>query len=336
MRQGRGRRCRAHPWIELLLPLLMVAPLAAAAEEMPFADAGAAAKDAGRWPYSLAAPLAAAEEAPFADAGAAAKDAGRWSYSLVAPLAAAEEVPFVVAGAEAGSARPRPYAQTAPSEPGEEAPIPIEGAVPSEPGPWPYALPFLADRVIKQGYSLPLPRGLSLIYTYIQRDIKISSVSLGVNGAPLRDVTSFVNLGSTSHVSVAVARFDAWLLPFLNVYALAGYVSNNTTTRGIVTIPNADAEGRSHGRFKLTKTTGTGRFCRWGRSHLGGWLARFFHPRRLQLQPDRHRVRQAIPRPDRHRSQWLERQCPGHPPASVVGGIVLGHQGHREGDRGGA
>ena len=74
----------------------------------------------------------------------------------------------------------RPYAQTAPSEPGEEAPIPIEGAVPSEPGPWPYALPFLADRVIKQGYSLPLPRGLSVVYTYIQRDIKISSVSLGV------------------------------------------------------------------------------------------------------------------------------------------------------------
>ena len=132
-------------------------------------------------------------------------------------------------------------------------------------------MPFLADRVIKQGYSLPLPRGLSLVYTYIQRDTKISSLSVGVNGAPLRDVTSFVNLGSTSHVSVALARFDAWLLPFLNVYALAGYVSNNTTTRGIVTIPPLTPRGNPK-TFKLTKTTELGGFVGGvGLTSAAGW-----------------------------------------------------------------
>jgi len=34
---------------------------------------------------------------------------------------------------------------------------------------------------------LPLPRGVSMVYTYVQRDIKISSVSLGVNGVVLLD-----------------------------------------------------------------------------------------------------------------------------------------------------
>ena len=136
---------------------------------------------------------------------------------------------------------------------------------------WPYALPFLADQVIKQGYTLPLPRGVSIVYTYVQRDIKISSVSLGVNGAPLRDVSNFVNLGSTSHVSVAVARFDAWLLPFLNAYAIAGYVSNNTTTRGIVTIPPLTERGDPR-TFKLTKTTELGGFVGGvGLTAAAGW-----------------------------------------------------------------
>ena len=288
MRQGCARGCRVRP-IGLLLTLLMMPPLAAA-EEAPFAVAVAGAKDAGHWPFALVGPL---EEAPFAVAGASAKDAGHWPFALMAPL---EEAPFAVAGAAAkdagqwpyslaaprlaaggepraavGGAWQRPYAQTGSSEPSEEAPIPFEGAAPSPGARWPYALPFLADQVIKQGYTLPLPRGVSMVYTYVQRDIKISSVSLGVNGAPLRDVSNFVNLGSTSHVSVAVARFDAWLLPFLNAYAIAGYVSNNTTTRGIVTIPPLTERGDPR-TFKLTKTTELGGFVGGvGLTAAAGW-----------------------------------------------------------------
>ena len=237
MRQGCARGCRVRPWVGLLLTLLMMSPLAAA-EEAPFALAGAAAKDAGQWPYSLAAP----QLDPGGEAHAAVE--GAWQ---------------------------RPYAQTESAEPSEEAPIPFEGAEPSSGARWPYAIPFLADRVIKQGYTLPLPRGVSIVYTYVQRDIKVSSVSLGVNGAPLRDVSNFVNLGSTSHVSVAVARFDAWLLPFLNAYALAGYVSNNTTTRGIVTIPPLTPRGDPR-TFELTKTTELGGFVGGvGLTAAAGW-----------------------------------------------------------------
>src|SRR5262249_9700707 len=153
------------------------------------------------------------------------------------PLVGAEEAPFAFDDSALNDAGGGSYAQAKPSGPGEEAPIPFEGAPPTEAAPWPYALPFLADDVIKRGYTLPLPRGVSFVYPYVQRDVKIGIVKVGINGAPLRDVTDFVNLGSTSHVNVAVGRFDAWLLPFLNVYAIAGFVGNNPTTRGIVTIP---------------------------------------------------------------------------------------------------
>jgi hypothetical protein len=43
-------------------------------------------------------------------------------------------------------------------------------------------------------------------------------------------VSNFVDLGSTSQVFNANLKFDTWVLPFLNVYALVGYVHNNSTT----------------------------------------------------------------------------------------------------------
>jgi len=102
---------------------------------------------------------------------------------------------------------------------------------------WPHTLPFLANVALDRGYELPLPLGLSGIFYYVERDIEITDIRVGVDGAPLESVSKFLTAGSRSHVSVAVARLDAWLLPFLNVYGMLGYVSNNTTTRGEVTIP---------------------------------------------------------------------------------------------------
>src|SRR5215831_12864737 len=202
----------------------------------------------------MATPLAAAEEAPFDLATAVADDTGRLPYALVAPLSLSEETLLLDEGGAAGGTG---GAQTAPSKP-METPIPFEVG-PGYVEPWPYALPFLANDVIKRGYTLPLPRGFSLVYTYVERDVKIETIKVGVNGAPLRDVSNFVNLGSFSKVNVAVGRFDAWLLPFLNVYAMAGYVSNNTLTKGIVTIPPLLPRGQPR-TFEISKTTELGGF----------------------------------------------------------------------------
>ena len=120
--------------------------------------------------------------------------------------------------------------------------MPVSTPAPSgEPAPkperWSSFLPLMAEEAHKRGYELPLPFGASAIYNYLERDIDIKDLRIGVDGAPPGSVSNFVDLGSTSHVNVGLGRFDAWLLPFLNVYALVGYIDNESATRGTVTIP---------------------------------------------------------------------------------------------------
>jgi hypothetical protein len=103
---------------------------------------------------------------------------------------------------------------------------------------WSSFLPFMAGEATQRGYELPLPFGVSPIYNYIQRDIEVNDLSIGLNGEPPRSVSRFVDLGSKSKVNVGLLRLDAWLLPFVNVYGLFGYVYNQSTTRGIVTLPD--------------------------------------------------------------------------------------------------
>jgi hypothetical protein len=134
----------------------------------------------------------------------------------------------------------------------EDAPAPAE---PATAGPrWPYALPFMAEAAVERGYELPLPRGISGIFYYVERDIEITDIRVGIDGAPLRSASKFLDLGSTSHVSVALARFDVWLLPFLDVYGLLGYVTNTTTTRGTATVPTL-GPGPGVRTFTLSATT---------------------------------------------------------------------------------
>jgi hypothetical protein len=112
-----------------------------------------------------------------------------------------------------------------------------------EPARWSSFLPFMADEALKRGYELPLPFGVSAIYTHINRDIKVNDLRIGLDGAPPQSVSQFVNLGSNSKVDVALGRFDAWLLPFLDVYALLGFVHNESDTRGTVTVPSLRPPG---------------------------------------------------------------------------------------------
>lgn len=103
--------------------------------------------------------------------------------------------------------------------------------------PWASFLPFMSEMATERGYELQLPIGVSGIYNYIQRDIDINGLRIGPAGSPTRNVSRLVNLGSNSEVNVGLTRLDAWMLPFLNVYGLAGYVDNHTVTQGTVSRP---------------------------------------------------------------------------------------------------
>jgi hypothetical protein len=134
------------------------------------------------------------------------------------------------------------------TDPGTEQEIPSAATAPassSQPADSPYPPPFLADLALKRGYDLPLPFGVSSVYTYLQRDIKIHDLRIGLNGAPPQSVSDFVNVGSRVKVNAGMGRFDVFMFPFLDVYGLLGYLSEETTTSGIATIRLPGPGGRT-------------------------------------------------------------------------------------------
>src|SRR5262245_4214791 len=102
---------------------------------------------------------------------------------------------------------------------------------------WSSFLPLMKEEAIKRGYELPLPFGVSVIYNYIGRDIDVFDVRIGVDGEEPRSVTQFLNLGSNSSVNAALIKPDVFLLPFMNLYMLGGYLENESTSKGHVTVP---------------------------------------------------------------------------------------------------
>jgi len=103
--------------------------------------------------------------------------------------------------------------------------------------PWYSRLPFLAEEARKRGHELPLPFGAALVLTGLDgRKIEVTDTRIALDDNPGRSISNFVDLGSTSQVFNANLKFDAWVLPFLNVYALVGYVHNTSLTHAHVTV----------------------------------------------------------------------------------------------------
>lgn len=94
----------------------------------------------------------------------------------------------------------------------------------------------MKEEALARGHELPLPFGVGFVYNYLQREIEVTDVRIGINGQPMQSVNQFINLGSDSRVNAALLKADAWLLPFLNVYGLGGYLDNRSTSVGEVTI----------------------------------------------------------------------------------------------------
>jgi hypothetical protein len=115
--------------------------------------------------------------------------------------------------------------------------------------------PLLANEALARGYELPLPYGASLVLTGLSnREIEVTDVRLELDGQPLAPDADFVNLGSSSDVFNANLKFDVFVLPFLNVYALVGYVHNTSDTTASITVP-APGPGGGEVVFEATIPT---------------------------------------------------------------------------------
>ena len=106
-----------------------------------------------------------------------------------------------------------------------------------EPERWSSFLPLLGEEARKHGVELPLPFGAGLVFYHLARDIEITDVRVGRNGAPPGSVSEFATLGSRADVNNLNVKVDVWLLPFVNLYAIAGYIWNESETSADVTLP---------------------------------------------------------------------------------------------------
>ena len=92
---------------------------------------------------------------------------------------------------------------------------------------WSDFMPIFGREAREQGYVLPLPFGVSLIGLTQQQPFKVDSIGLDFDGKQSDNVSEYIN-GSITATDLEVSdntfnlRFDTWILPFWNVYALAG------------------------------------------------------------------------------------------------------------------
>ena len=99
------------------------------------------------------------------------------------------------------------------------------------------SLPFGKNLAV--GQELPLPIGVSGNVYYLEQNLISKSVSVDVPTLPLPGGPLQLPQGLPaqttnleSRATSTTAKIDAWLLPFLNVYGVAGYVDGETNAEG--------------------------------------------------------------------------------------------------------
>ncbi|MDX1460847.1 MAG: hypothetical protein R3348_07305 [Xanthomonadales bacterium] len=86
-------------------------------------------------------------------------------------------------------------------------------------------LPFLKDRV-PEGTELPRPWGVGIDFYTMDQHYDIDFLSFEVPGVSLDDPSLLSVTNEVQHFDI---KIDAWLLPFLNVFAVIGHLESDTT-----------------------------------------------------------------------------------------------------------
>ncbi len=87
-------------------------------------------------------------------------------------------------------------------------------------------LPIWGEKEARElGYKLPLPLGVSGGFYAEKQSFELPELKLGGHGVPLLDVGGLVKVSEVkTEQSAWETSVDAWVLPFLKLYAIAGYV----------------------------------------------------------------------------------------------------------------
>jgi len=94
-------------------------------------------------------------------------------------------------------------------------------------------LPLWGEKeALEHGFELPVPLGVSGNVYSDKQIFNIPELTLGGQGGGLLDVGSLVRVTHVKTQQTAwTSRFDAWVFPFLDLYAIAGYVDGHADIR---------------------------------------------------------------------------------------------------------
>ena len=98
--------------------------------------------------------------------------------------------------------------------------------------PYPWRFPILGAKVREMGFDLPYPTGIGFNYALSKQNIRISDAYVGFDTDKLIGIDEIARFRSIeADVSAYSLRYDFWLLPFVNLYAIGGTINSKTNIK---------------------------------------------------------------------------------------------------------
>ena len=81
----------------------------------------------------------------------------------------------------------------------------------------------------ERGVELPRPFGIGVNAIFMERDISVTDVTVQVGSLPPQSISDRFDFKVSNRTTLSMVRFDAWVLPFLDVYAMVGETRTDTS-----------------------------------------------------------------------------------------------------------
>ena len=94
---------------------------------------------------------------------------------------------------------------------------------------YPWHLPILGGKLREMGFDLPYPNGFMVTYGHSSQHIMIYDLSVGLGADNLVNVDRLARFnGVDADVNALIVKYDFYILPFLNVFGLAGRIESTS------------------------------------------------------------------------------------------------------------
>ncbi len=91
------------------------------------------------------------------------------------------------------------------------------------------ASPWQRQWYEERGIELPRRFGIAMNFISMERDIEVTDVTVKVGSRPPESISDRASFDVGNRTTLSMVRFDAWVLPFLDLYVMAGQTRTDTS-----------------------------------------------------------------------------------------------------------